>query len=265
MKLLPAAAGAFAVAVLATTTLSHAAAPDAAAAQLIASSGNAIGAASLASASTMRVDATISAVGLQGTATQWVDLRDGRFAETSNLPPIVQADGYDGRVTWNADGTGLVWNAGGDSERASEIDQAYLAELRAVETECRRRDDNVARHENGRRQELRRAEHYAGRFAGAVRALVRPNVAPAGAQAHFVNGFTTSTLTFSDYRRVNGLNYPYAQHTDSSDGNNGDSKVTQRGVRSARRCRGARPAADEAGGLFDSRRQDVDDRSDYAR
>jgi hypothetical protein len=226
MKLLSAAAGAFTVAVLATTTLSRAAEPDAAVAQLIASSGNAIGASSLASASTMRVDAAISAVGLQGTSTQWVDLRDGRFAETSNLPPIVQADGYDGRVTWNADGTGLVWNAGGDSDRASEIDQAYVASYLLWKPNA-----------GGATVTSLGTKTAGGKSYDAL------SIKPAGsqvpfelwfdptshlpAQAHFVNGFTTSALTFSDYRRVNGLDYPYAQHTDSSVGNNGDSKVTR--------------------------------------
>lgn len=226
MKLLPVAAGAFAVAVLATTSLSQAAEPDAAVAQLIASSGSALGVASLASVSTMRVDATISAVGLQGTATQWVDLRDGRFAESSNLPPIVQADGYDGRVAWNADGTGLVWNAGGDSDRATEIDQAYMASYALWKPDA-----------GGAVVKSLGSKTANGKSFDAL------SITPAGsqvpfelwfdqtshlpAQAHFVNGFTTSTLTFSDYQRINGVNYPYIQHTDSSGGNNGDSKVTR--------------------------------------
>ena len=53
------------------------------------------------------------------------------------------------------------------------------------------------------------------------------------ARAFFVNGFTTATLTFSDYRKAGGLNVPYSTHTDSSDGNNSDATI--RASRSIRR------------------------------
>ena len=36
----------------------------------------------------MRADMNISAVGLTGTGTQWIDLRDGRFAESASLGPL---------------------------------------------------------------------------------------------------------------------------------------------------------------------------------
>jgi hypothetical protein len=226
MKLIAAAAGILAAAVLFTTTPLRAAESDAAVAQLISASGNAIGVASLGSVGTMRIDSTVTAVGLNGTATEWVDLRDGRFAESANLAPIVAADGYDGRVEWNADGTGLVWNAGGDSERASEINQAYLSSYALWKPNA-----------GGATVMSLGTKTAAGKTYDAL------SITPAGskvpfelwfdrtthlpAQAHFDNGFTTSTLTFSDYRRVNGLNFPYAVHTDSSDGNNTDAMVTR--------------------------------------
>ncbi len=226
MKLLAVAAGAFAVAVLVTTTPSRAAAPDAAAAQIIAASGNALGVSSLASVSTIRVEGTITAVGLQGTGTQWIDLRDGRFAESANLPPLVQADGYDGRVAWNADGTGLVWNAGGDSERATETNQAYLASYGLWKPNA-----------GGATVASLGTKTAGGTSYDALR--ITPPGSPVPfelwfdqtthlpAQAHYVNGFTTSTVSFSDYQRVDGLNFAYGGHTESSDGNNADTKVTR--------------------------------------
>ncbi len=226
MKLTAVAAGVFAAAVLFTTTPLRAAEPDAAVAQLISASGDALGVASLASVETMRVDATVTAVGLKGTATQWANLRDGRFAETANLPPIVQADGYDGHVEWNADGTGLVWNGGGDSERASEINQAYIASYALWKPNA-----------GGAAVTSLGTKTAGGKTYDAL------SITPAGSQvpfelwfdqtthlpasAHFVNGFITSSVTFADYQRVNGLNYPYAGHSESSDGNNADSKVTR--------------------------------------
>ncbi|HYL26731.1 MAG TPA: hypothetical protein VEW74_02790 [Candidatus Nitrosotalea sp.] len=108
---------------------SHAAASDPRVTKLIAQSGTAMGVASLRSVRVIRIDGTVSAVQLHGTTTQYADIHDGRFSESTVLGPLVQQDGYDGRVTWNGDGTGLIWNDGSDSGRSSEINQAYIATL----------------------------------------------------------------------------------------------------------------------------------------
>src|SRR5690349_17332521 len=101
MKVLRLAAGAAVVAALLLPVASRAADSDPRVAQLVAASGRALGVAKLAPYKTMRISATVSAVGLNGTLTQYVDLRDGRMAETTNLAPLAQSDGFDGRVTWN--------------------------------------------------------------------------------------------------------------------------------------------------------------------
>jgi len=225
MNLLRFAVGALAAAFLAFPAAARAAEPDQRVAQLIAASGNAIGISSLAPINTIRFDGTISAVGLRGTLTQYVDVRDGKFAETTNLAPLVQLDGYDGRVVWNADGSHLVWNLGGDSGVASEINQAYL-ESYAL---WRPRASGAA-------------VSWLGTKSAGGRTYDALSITPAGskvpfelwfdqtthlpARGNFVSGFTTQTVTFSDYRRVNGVNIAYAIHTDSSDGNNNDIKLT---------------------------------------
>ncbi|HLY03598.1 MAG TPA: aspartyl protease family protein [Candidatus Cybelea sp.] len=195
-------------------------------AQLVAASGEALGIASIASAKTVRVEMKISAVGLTGTGTEWIGLRDGRFAESANLGPFDSLDGFDGRVAWNADQSHLVWNTGGDSGRASEIDQAYLASYALWQP-----------------QMSGAAVSWAGaKTAGGVTYDVL-NITPRGslvpfelwfdrtthlpARAFFVNGFTTATLTFADYRKAGGLSVPYATHTDSSDGNNSDVTIAR--------------------------------------
>jgi PDZ domain/Aspartyl protease len=195
-------------------------------AQLIGASGAALGVASLASAGTVRFEATVSAVGLRGTVTQYVDLRDGRFAETSTLGPLVQGDGYDGRVEWNSDGSHLVWNAGGDSERSSELNQAYLMSYALWKPQA-----------GGAAVEWIGKKSSGGRSYAGLRITPTSSSVPfelwfdsatnLPAQANFVNGFTTATLTFSDYRRFGGLNVAYAIHVDSSDGNNSDSQITR--------------------------------------
>jgi len=225
MKLLAVGAAALAAAVLYTTVPSRAAEADSQVAQLIAASGKALGVASLASVGTMRIDAKVSAIGLRGTSTQYVDLRNGRLAESTTLSPFVQLDGYDGHVTWNGDGTHLVWNDGGDSDRAGEINQAYILSYGLWKPEAG--GATVA---------------WAGPKSANGHTYDALTIAPPGskvpfelwfdqtthlpARANFVNSFTTASLTFSDYRPVNGLSFPYAMHTESSDGNNGDSTVT---------------------------------------
>jgi hypothetical protein len=223
MKYLRLAAGAFAVAVLAATAASHAAQIDPRAQQLIAESGKALGIPSLASVDTLQFDGTVSAVGLHGTGTQYAGLRDGRFAEKANLAPFVQNDGYDGTVTWNADRTQLTWNDGGDSDRASAIDSAYMSLWRP--------------------QAGGAAVEWLGAKSAGANTYDALRITPSGskvpfelwfdrtthlpASAHYVNNITSSTVTYSDYRRFRGLNVAYAVHTDSSDGNNSDVKVTR--------------------------------------
>lgn len=225
MKVNAFAAGVLAGSLLLTTAPSHAADLAPQVAQLITASGNALGVGSLASANTMRIEATITAVGLHGTATQWVDLKTGRFAETSNLPPLTQADGYDGSAVWNQDASHLVWNDGGDSGRASEINQAYLYSYALWKP-----------------QASGATVTWLGTKTAGNASYDALAITPAGskvpfelwfdqtthlpAQAHFVNGFTTSTQTFSDYRRINGLNYAYGGAFKSSDGNDSSFTVT---------------------------------------
>ncbi|HZY96932.1 MAG TPA: aspartyl protease family protein [Candidatus Cybelea sp.] len=225
MNLLRFAAGALAAVFLSLTAIARATEPDPRVAQLIAASGNALGIASLASVSTIRFDATISAVGLHGTLTQYVDVRNGRFAETTTLAPLIQLDGYDGRVVWNADDSRLVWNEGGESGVASEINQAYLESYALWQPQA-----GAA------------AVAWLGTKTAGRRAYDALSITPAGSKVpfelwfdqtthlptrgNFVNGFTTQTLTLSDYRRVNGVNIAHTIHTDSSDGNNNDINVT---------------------------------------
>jgi hypothetical protein len=224
MNPLRSAAVAFAAAALFTTAVARAAEPDPRIAQLIESSGKALGVGSLSSVSTIRFDERISAVGLHGTVTQYVDVRDGRFAETTNLAPVVALDGYDGSVEWSGDGTHLVWNDGGDSDRSSEINQAYLESYAlwkpqwsgadvawlGTKTEAGRSYDGLEITPSGSKVPF---ELW---FDGTTHLPVRGN---------FVNGFTTSTLTFSGYQRERGLDVAHAVHIESSDGNNSDIDV----------------------------------------
>jgi hypothetical protein len=224
MKFLRFAAGALVVAALLSPVVSRAADSDPRIAQLVAASGKALGVANLAPYKTMRINATVSAIGLTGTLTQYVDLRDGRMAETTNLAPLVQSDGFDGQVSWNSDRTHLVWNDGSDSGHASEVNQAYVASLGLWQPNFR--GATVT---------------WAGEKTAAGKTYDALSIQPTGskvafemwfdrtthlpARCVFPNGFTTATLIFSDYRTVRGTTYAHSFHIDSSDGNNSDVKI----------------------------------------
>lgn len=201
------------------------AAGDPRVAKLVAVSGQALGVASIASVNSVRLDMKISALGLQGTGSQWVDLRDGRFAESTNLGPLISLDGFDGQVAWNADQTRLVWNTGGDSGRASEIDQAYLASYGLWRPQM-----------GGATVTWAGTKIADGKSYDVLSITPRGSLVPFDlwfdrtthlpARAFYINGFTTATSIFSDYRRVGGMMVPYTIHTDSSDENNSDATIT---------------------------------------
>jgi len=213
MRLLRLATLGMIAAAIVAPALARAADADPRVAQLVAASGQALGISSIASAKTMRADMNISAAGLTGTGTQWIDLHDGRFAESANLGPVVSQDGYDGRVAWNADQTHLVWNTGGDSGRASEMDQAYLASYALWRPQM-----------SGAAVSWLGTKTASGTSYDVLSITPRDSLVPfelwfdrtthLPAHAFFVNGFTTATSIFSDYRKVGGLNVPYATHTD---------------------------------------------------
>lgn len=192
--------------------------------QLIAAHGKAVGAAALSAISTVRFDERITAVGLHGTVVQYVDVRDGRFAETTNLAPLVALDGYDGQIEWTGDDTHLVWNQGGDSERSAEINQAYLESYGLLRPNAGgagiawlgTKSDGGKTYDGLRITPPGSKVPFELWFDRATHLPVRGD---------FVNGFTTSTLTFSNYRRVGGINIAHTVHVDSSDGNNSDINV----------------------------------------
>ncbi|HEV3092358.1 MAG TPA: aspartyl protease family protein [Candidatus Cybelea sp.] len=218
-------AAAFAAALISLAPAASQAQVDPQAAGLIAASGKAQNVAHVLSSDNMKYEATITAVGLKGTATQWVDLRTGVFAESSTLGPLTQADGYDGNVTWNADRSGLVWNDGSDSGRASEIDQAYVASYGLWRP-------NAAG---------ARVEWLGVKSAGNV-SYDALRITPAGAKVpfemwfdrathlpkilHYTNNFNTATVTIESYANASGTKVPATIKTESSDGNNSESRMT---------------------------------------
>ena len=175
-----------------------------------------MGARSLGKLHGFRLDERASAAGLNGSGAQWVSLTDGRFAEHVNLPPVVQDDGFDGRVDWNRDATGLVWDDGSDSGRSSEIDAAYVATYRLWTpyfggASVRATGDNTLS-VLPRGSKIPIDMTFDSRTHLLTKSVI--TIAP-----------VVSTTTYGDYHRVHGLMVPFDIVSQGSDGNGGSTKV----------------------------------------
>ncbi len=200
--------------------------PSAQASAVIRQSAAAMGVAALRDIHTLRIDASVASIGLSGTGSQWLDLMAPRFSEHAELLPLVQDDGYDGNVVWNRDRTGLVWDDGSDAGRSTEIDTAYVARFALWRSNAEGATVTFAglKSDKGRSYDVLSVLPPQSKlpielwFDRATHLLARDVV---------VDGPQVSTTTLSDYRNVGGAMFPYAVHSETSDGNSSDSKVTR--------------------------------------
>jgi len=204
---------------------SLAAVADARVAQLLQTSGAAIGAPALARIKIFTTESKVSTAGLTGSGVSWEAPGTERFAETYSTPPIAGGDGFDGTAFWNVDGSGLAWTDGSTVGRAQEIAQAYISNY-----------------------SLWTPQHAGATVTwGGARAIKGVSydvlvIAPRNAAVPFEMWFDpsthlpvqatqtigplTSTTTFTNYRRVAGVMFPFSWHQDSGDGNTTDVKIT---------------------------------------
>jgi hypothetical protein len=220
------AAGALVAAVLFTMSSAPLrAVADGQTAQLITQSGGALGVAALARVSTVRTDATLSALGLHGTETQWIDLKDGRMAEITKIGPYAQLDGYDGHIAWAGDATGLVWKQGGDADVSTEIDQAYLATYALWKPDA---DGALvtslgAKIDKGRTFDVLSVQPRGSRVP---LELWFDQTTHLPARSVIAGSTATAVTSYSDYQAFHGVMIAKTIHTDSSDGNNSDGTLT---------------------------------------
>jgi hypothetical protein len=200
--------------------------PDARASVVIRESAQAMGIPALHGIRAIRVEATVTFVGLSGTGNQWIDLAGPRFAEYVAVPPLVQDDGYDGSVAWNRDRSGLVWNDGSDAGRSVEIDNAYVARMGLWRPDA-----------DGAAVKFAGTKTDAGRTYDLLTVLPRESKLPMDLwfdrHAHVLsrevlaNGPLVTTTTFAGYRRVGGGLFPFSVQAAGSDGNISIDKVTR--------------------------------------
>ena len=195
-------------------------------ARLLAESRAALGGAAMERVKTLELEGTVSFGGMSGKGSSWLEIGGTRFSESYDTPPLSGGDGFDGTDAWNSDDSGLVWVDGGQAGRAQAISQAFL-------------NDNALWGPNrgGATVHFAGVKQDAGRSYDVLQITAPQSLVPfelwfdrtTHLPARFVQtiGPTTTVSTFSNYKPVDGLMIPRTNHTQSSDGNSGDSTVTQ--------------------------------------
>jgi hypothetical protein len=178
----------------------------------------------IGSLSSIHTAGSIVVVGIHGNAQEWDDVRGVRFTSDQNAGALSGANGWDGKVAWNQDYAGLVTIDGGMSGRLQAINQAYLDNLRYL-----RPDAGGA------------TVVYAGRRTqGDQEYDVIAVTPPQGteidlwidprthliAQQTSTVGIVSVKTTLSNYRRVDGILYPFDSSTQTSEGNNFSERIS---------------------------------------
>ncbi|HEY1976756.1 MAG TPA: aspartyl protease family protein [Candidatus Baltobacteraceae bacterium] len=185
----------------------------------------ALGAAALDRGGTLQMAGTVSSSGLNGTGTTAGAIGSLKFSERASLPPLVQADGYDGAVAWSQDQTGLVWVDGSDAGLSQEIDSAYGFN-----------DTLFTRNAGGA------SVTWGGFKNGGAHRYATVSVTPPHSKLPMQIWIDTAThlparyvvaigqvsyvTTVSEYHRTGGLLVPYRTHSESTTGNASDSHAT---------------------------------------
>lgn len=178
----------------------------------------------LGSITSIHFSARAEIVGLRGAAQEWDDVRGRRFAASQEAGALTGSNGWDGKVAWNADYAGLVTIDGGTSGRLQAIDQAYL--------------DNLAylRPDAGGATIVYAGERSDGARTYDLLAVTPPQGSEVylwiDRATHLVAresstiGIVSFTTTLANYRRVDGINFPFDSSTQTSTGNSETLRVT---------------------------------------
>ncbi len=191
--------------------------------EVLAASRAALGVGAVAKIGTVHMRGAVTIAGFRGTGDSWDDLRSGAWAQYADAGPVGGAQGYDGKVSWNRDTSGVVWDDASAGARYTAIDSAYLNRYALW---MPGRGGAVVASEGRRTQ---------GGHTDDVLRVTPPGSLPFAlwfdASTHLpvrmvtVVGTSTTVTTMSDYRTVRGLRLAYTQTTDS-DGNQASARMT---------------------------------------
>ena len=172
---------------------------------------------SIGSIASIHTISTVELLGIPGRAQEWDDVRGAHFTTDQNAGAFSGASGWDGRVAWNQDYAGLVTIDGGTAGRIQAVDQAYLDNFRYLRSDAGGATAIYAgrRDANGWTYDVLAITPAGG---SELDLWIEPHSHLIGRVTTTV-GTETSTTEFSNYRRVDGLTFPFTSSTQFSSGN----------------------------------------------
>ena len=160
--------------------------------------------------------------GIHGTFKQWNDAKSNGEAGIIDAGPISGANGFDGKVVWSEDASGVVWADGGKAGWYSAIQNSYVGNSDILRPQRRGAVSFVGRRTDG------------GKAFDVVQATP-PNGLPLemwfDAKTHLLTrwiitvGTMVTTSQVSDYRNVHGIKFPFKEHSTTNTGNTVDVTV----------------------------------------
>jgi hypothetical protein len=162
-------------------------------------------------------------VGIRCSADEYDDVRGTRFTATLNGGPLTGASGWDGSRAWSQDYSGLVHVDGGASGRLQAIDQAYFDNFQYLRPDLGGATASYtgSKSQSGRQYDVLTITPPHG---SAVNLWIDTRTHLIARQiATF--GIITVTTSLSDYRKVDGLTYPFHVASQSSTGNSSTTTV----------------------------------------
>ena len=171
----------------------------------------------VASITSLHSSGTIEVLGLKGTEQEWDDLRGARFTSSQIAGALTGSSGWDGKVAWSQDYAGLVTIDGGEAGRLQSIDQAYFDNLRFLRADAGGATIVYAgsRVDGGKNYEVLAVTPPQG---SEVDLWIDPQTHLIARQTATI-GVISFTTTFSKYRRVDGVTYPFSTLLETSTGN----------------------------------------------
>jgi hypothetical protein len=188
--------------------------------EILAKAKQAMGGAAWDSIRSIHTKASLKTSGLTGEGESWEDVLTGHYVDRYQLGPASGAEGFDGTTVWSQDSSGQPRPEGGGDARQGAADEAYRRSLAYwfPQRWPAQVEYSGALEDQGRRFYVLRITPQHGRpfdlWIDASTYLFDRTVEKADIE--------TRTTYLSDYRVVQGVKIPFAQHS-----TNGESRYDQ--------------------------------------
>ncbi len=184
----------------------------------------------LASILSIHTTGRVELVGLKGTIQEWDDLRGQRFTSSQEAGALSGSSGWDDKAAWNQDYAGLVSVDGGSAGRLQAIDQAYLDNLSYLRPDAGGATVIYAgqRADGGKTYDVLAVTPPQG---SELDLWIDPRTHLIGRETGSI-GIVSQTTILSEYRRINGITYPFSIASQASTGNSETVKLSSLEVNS---------------------------------